>query len=177
MQAEAQSTAKPVAAAKAPAKTTVKSKAATVAKKSPAKKAVAAGAAKPAVRFSDASLAEFRALLMKLRNDLSGKVAYLHNSSLKRDDKGNPAEDGSDAFERLFALERAGGVQQRINAVDEALRKIDDGIYGICQSCEKLIGKQRLVALPLAHNCIECQASQERRRAGLGATPARRTAP
>jgi DnaK suppressor protein len=129
-------------------------------------KSAAGARTKSAVRFSDADLDDFRKRLMKLRDDLSGKVAYLRDSSLRRDDEVNPAEDGSDAFDRFFALERAGGVQQRIYAIDEALREIDEGTYGICQSCQSLIRKQRLLALPFARNCIDCQAEQERKRNG-----------
>ena len=129
---------------------------------------------KPAVRFSDADLLEFRNLLTKLRNDLVQKVTYLRDSSLRREDEVNHSEDGTDAFDRLFSLERAGGVQQRIYAIDEALREIDEGTYGICQSCESLIRKQRLLALPFARNCLDCQAAQERRRLGHAAAPAPR---
>ena len=135
-------------------------------------KAHTAAKPKPAVRFSDADLQEFRNLLTKLRNDLVQKVTYLRDSSLRREDEVNHSEDGTDAFDRLFSLERAGGVQQRIYAIDEALREIDEGTYGICQSCESLIRKQRLLALPFARNCIACQSAQERRRNGEGSAPA-----
>jgi DnaK suppressor protein len=124
---------------------------------------------KPTVRFSDNDLEDFRKLLMKVRNDLSGKVAYLRDSSLRRDDEVNHAEDGSDAFDRLFSLEHAGGMQKRIYLIDEALREIDDGTYGICQSCTSLIRKPRLLALPFARNCIQCQAEEERKRNGQNA--------
>ena len=157
-------------------RTTVQAKA----KAKPARRAGAAPAAatraarKPAVRFSDGDLNEFRAQLMKLRNDLVGKVAFLRDSSLQREDEVNHAEDGSDAFDRLFSLERADGVQSRIYAIDEALREIDDGTYGICQSCDSLIRKQRLLALPFARNCLACQADQERKRNGQGTAAAPR---
>ena len=177
---------KPPVAAKAPGKTTPKKAAAakpprkTPAKKSPtAEKTSAPGAAKavPAVHFSDEDLADFRERLVKLRNDLTEKVAYLHDSSLKRTDEVNIAEEGSDAFDRLFSLERASGVQQRIYAIDEALREIDDGTYGICQVCESLIRKQRLIALPFARNCIDCQEAAERKHGGKSATAPRRFVP
>lgn len=128
----------------------------------------------PTVRFSDADLKEFHDQLMKLRNDLVGKVTFLRNSSLQREDEVNHAEDGSDAFDRLFSLERVDGVQSRIYAIDEALREIADGTYGICQNCDSLIRKPRLLALPFARNCIECQAAQERKRNGQGAPAAPR---
>ncbi len=179
--------AKPASRKTAPAKAAPKKTAVRPASRATGptktKKARRAGAApaaatraakKPAVRFSDGDLNEFRAQLMKLRNDLVGKVAFLRDSSLQREDEVNHAEDGSDAFDRLFSLERADGVQSRIYAIDEALREINDGTYGICQSCDSLIRKPRLLALPFARNCIECQAEQERKRNGQGATAAPR---
>ena len=166
--------AKPAAQAKPAAKPVPAKERAVRTKTTPDNKAKAHAVAKPkpAVRFSDADLQEFRNLLTKLRNDLVQKVTYLRDSSLRREDEVNHSEDGTDAFDRLFSLERAGGVQQRIYAIDEALREIDEGTYGICQSCESLIRKQRLLALPFARNCIDCQSAQERRRDGQGPAPA-----
>ena len=129
--------------------------------------ALSATAAKATVRFSNADLNDFRSLLLKLRADLVGKVTYLRDSSLQREDGVNHAEDGTDAFDRLFSLERAGGVQKRIYAIDEALRQIDEGTYGICQNCAALIRKPRLLALPFARNCIDCQSASERKPGGL----------
>lgn len=181
--AKAKAVAKPKSAAKpkavAKARPTAKTKAAV--KPVPDAKTVPAASAdakaKPAVRFSDADLQEYRQLLSRLRHDLVQKVAYLRDSSLRREDDVNHSEDGTDAFDRFFSLERAGGVQQRIHAIDEALREIDEGTYGICQSCESLIRKQRLLALPFARNCIECQAAQERKRKGAVPPPPRRFVP
>jgi RNA polymerase-binding transcription factor DksA len=173
---KAKSTTKPAAPkAKPVAKTKAAVKPVPDAKTVPA--ASADAKAKPAVRFSDADLQEYRQLLSRLRHDLVQKVAYLRDSSLRREDDVNHSEDGTDAFDRFFSLERAGGVQQRIHAIDEALREIDEGTYGICQSCESLIRKQRLLALPFARNCIECQAAQERKRKGAVPPPPRRFVP
>ncbi len=168
------SKAVPAKAAKPAAKPAPVKERSVRSKTPPDNKAKAHTAAKPqpVVHFNDADLREFRNLLTKLRNDLVRKVTYLRDSSLRREDDVNHSEDGSDAFDRLFSLERAGGVQQRIYAIDEALREIDEGTYGICQSCESLIRKQRLLALPFARNCIDCQSAQERRRDGPGAARA-----
>ncbi|NNE97479.1 MAG: TraR/DksA family transcriptional regulator [Pyrinomonadaceae bacterium] len=45
--------------------------------------------------------------------------------------------------------------------INEALDRIEDDEYGICQNCEKKINPKRLTALPSAMYCIECQALQE----------------
>ncbi len=150
--------------AKAPAKPV--GKAAPSAK--PAKPAVAPASAKPAKpatkashRFSDKDLDLFRKDLLTMRDRLTGQVARMRQDSLKRDDEVNPEEDGSDAFDRLFALERAGNGQDVIFIIDEAMRAITDGKYGVCENCGNLIEKPRLHALPFAKNCIKCQSEAE----------------
>jgi len=150
--------------AKAPAKPV--GKAAPSAK--PAKPAVAPAPAKPAKpaarashRFSDKDLDLFRKDLLTMRDRLTGQVARMRQDSLKRDDEVNPEEDGSDAFDRLFALERAGNGQDVIFIIDEAMRAITDGKYGVCENCGNLIEKPRLHALPFAKNCIKCQSEAE----------------
>ena len=115
-------------------------------------------------KFSAADLALFRQELLALRDRLTGQVARMRQDSLKRDDEVNPEEDGTDAFDRLFALERAGSDQDIIFTINEAIRAIDAGKYGVCEGCGNLIEKPRLRALPFAKNCIRCQSEMERGR-------------
>jgi len=50
--------------------------------------------------------------------------------------------------------------------IDEALRRIQEGTYGKCQSCGKQISAARLEAVPHARLCIECKAKEEDQKAG-----------
>jgi DnaK suppressor protein len=47
-------------------------------------------------------------------------------------------------------------------SVDEALRRLYRSEYGVCESCGKEIGKQRLDAMPQANLCVNCQEKQEK---------------
>ncbi|MDD5707556.1 MAG: TraR/DksA C4-type zinc finger protein [Kiritimatiellae bacterium] len=155
---------KTVAAASRPA---ARNKAQAVSAKKPAPDAhqPAAPAGKAAqVRLSDQELAKYRQDLIAMRNRLTGKIVTMRQESLKRDDEVNPEEDGTDAFDRLFSLERAGSDQQIIYKIDEALLAIEDGTYGVCQGCNELIQKPRLAALPFVKTCVRCQSEQERGR-------------
>jgi RNA polymerase-binding protein DksA len=116
--------------------------------------------------FTAKELKEFRTELIMTRERLTGKVAQMRSESLTRDDEVNPEEDGTDAFERLFSLERASSDQDIIFKIDEALRAIDEGTYGVCEECESTIEKPRLKALPFAKTCIGCQSELERSRGG-----------
>ncbi len=136
---------------------------------SEAKHAAAKEAARPHASFSEKDLESFRHDLLALRDRLTGKVVQMRRESLRRDDEVNPEEDGTDAFDRLFALERAGSDQELIYSIDEALRAIEAGRYGVCEACSGLIEKPRLHALPFAKNCIACQSELERGRSGRAA--------
>jgi len=136
----------------------------SVAKKPAATVVAAPKSAHKTLRFSDKDLETFRKELLVMRDRLTGQVARMRQDSLKRDDEVNPEEDGTDAFDRLFALERAGSDQDIIFTIDESIRAIDEGKYGICEECGNLIEKPRLHALPFAKNCIKCQSEMERGR-------------
>jgi DnaK suppressor protein len=52
---------------------------------------------------------------------------------------------------------------RRLQLIDAALGRIEDGHYGTCMSCGRKIPKARLEAIPYAILCVECKASEERR--------------
>lgn len=47
------------------------------------------------------------------------------------------------------------------NQLDDALRRLDEGTYGICEDCEVPISQGRLRALPFARRCVDCQRQAE----------------
>ena len=75
----------------------------------------------------------------------------------------NPAEAGTATFEREKHLSIANNVQDLLEKSTKALEKIEEGSYGICESCGRPIDRDRLAALPYALMCIECKKAEERR--------------
>ena len=67
--------------------------------------------------------------------------------------------------ERLTHLHDVGAAHQQIKGmverINEALEKINEGTYGICESCGDPIRPERLEALPYATRCIKCQRKDE----------------
>lgn len=49
-----------------------------------------------------------------------------------------------------------------LNKIDEALEKLEEGTYGICEGCGQEISEKRLKAIPFAIYCIDCQQMKER---------------
>ena len=121
--------------------------------------------------FTKKELAEFRAMLIALRSRHSGKAASLQGQSLTRADEVNPEEDGTDASMRITEISKATIDENAVNDIDAALRAIEEGTFGVCQTCGKRIGKSRLRARPYAKNCVSCQTEMERDAARRRASP------
>lgn len=108
-------------------------------------------------------------ILLAIKERLTGQVTALKVDALKRDDGVNSAEDGTDAFDRQFALAIASSENNDLVEIDEALRRLEDGSYGMCEECGATIGSPRLKALPFTRKCVECQSKTENGRAHLRA--------
>ncbi|HXQ24041.1 MAG TPA: TraR/DksA family transcriptional regulator [Candidatus Acidoferrales bacterium] len=52
--------------------------------------------------------------------------------------------------------------RDKLQAIQEALERVDDGTYGICESCESEIAPKRIEALPFTRLCVNCQAEREK---------------
>jgi RNA polymerase-binding transcription factor DksA len=81
------------------------------------------------------------------------------------------ADAGSDAYDRDFALSMLSKEQGSLYEIDEALKRIEDGVYGICDLCEKPIKHDRLEALPFTRYTVDCQAELEKRQHHNSARP------
>lgn len=130
----------------------------------PAARPASKPAAKPAPRtvLTPAERKILIAKLLALREDLTGQIASLKNDALKRNDEVNPVEDGTDAYDRQFGLTLASSEQEAVAQINEALRRIAEGVYGVCEQCQGGIEKGRIEALPFVHTCIRCQSELER---------------
>jgi len=113
-------------------------------------------------RFHKGDLDQFKVELLSMRDRITGQSGSMRSAALQRTDETNSEEDGTDAFMRLQTLEQVSSQQQIIANIDEALRSIEKGNYGVCDSCGDLINKPRLSVLPFAKNCIKCQSELER---------------
>ena len=72
------------------------------------------------------------------------------------------ADAGSDAYDKDFALSLLSQEQDALYEIEEAMKRVDAGTYGICEMSGKPIMIARLEALPFARYTVECQAELER---------------
>lgn len=118
-------------------------------------------------------LDHLRKLLETARQKIVGDLAHLEKDNLntsQRDASGDLsgyslhlADMATDNFDREFNLDLASSEQQLLNQIDEALHKMDEGRYGICEICSKPIAQKRLLAVPYARFCIKCQSEEEKK--------------
>jgi RNA polymerase-binding protein DksA len=73
------------------------------------------------------------------------------------------ADVGATSFERDHELTVLSSERDKLAQIDRALARIDDGSYGVCESCGNPIGKMRLMAFPRATLCMTCKQREERR--------------
>jgi DnaK suppressor protein len=73
------------------------------------------------------------------------------------------ADAGSDTYDRDFALNLLSQEQDALYEVEEALKRVDAGTYGVCEMSGKPIPQARLEAIPFARFTVECQTQIEKR--------------
>ena len=115
----------------------------------------------------------FRARLEEERDRLTREVEELHQDAMDftadiadedRSYGNHMADDATNVYEqeRQFALQR--NLEAVLQEVNDALRRMDEGQYGVCVDCGKEIPIERLEARPYAIRCIEDQAREDRQR-------------
>ena len=135
----------------------------TVGKKAPPKRKIRISRrTKP---LTSEEIEDFKQILLEKRAEIIGDVSTMENEALKKsrlDAAGDlssmpihMADIGTDNFEQEFALGLMDSERKILVKIDEALRRIDAGTYGICEGTGKPIAKARLKARPWARYCIE----------------------
>lgn len=161
------------ATAKKAAKKTVK-KAAPKQEAAPAKKVEKKVAKKPSVGTKVAvKLSPFiskqRQRLLDLRDELvdamSGVAGEIRNGPEGSEASGSgmhQGDAGSDAYDRDFALSVLAKEQDALYEIEQALRRIERGVYGVCEMSGEKIPQARLEAIPFARLTVQCQADWEK---------------
>lgn len=119
-------------------------------------------------------LDEFRVMLQHLRARLRGDVAHITSGALDGGGESKSpthmAELGTETFEQDFSLGVMERDQGQLEEIDNALKRIEQGTYGLCESClaegkapsRSVIPKTRLKAVPFAKECVACARKHER---------------
>jgi DnaK suppressor protein len=107
---------------------------------------------------------KFKKNLEEQRDQLLGNVEKALSGDVHLDPDDFP--DEVDAASAEVGLAFIGRLRERerglLNKITKALGKLDEGIYGECESCGEAISIKRLEARPVAQLCIDCKGEQER---------------
>lgn len=133
--------------------------------KTPEKKTTAVKAAPDkASHLTAAEIAHFRLLLLEKRAEIIGDVSSMENEALKKsrlDAAGDlssmpihMADIGTDNYEQEFALGLLDSERKLLHEINEALQRIEEGVYGICEGTGEPIPQARLEASPWARYCV-----------------------
>ncbi|MHC4457379.1 MAG: TraR/DksA family transcriptional regulator [Planctomycetota bacterium] len=115
--------------------------------------------------MSIADIEHFKQLLLEKRREIFNSVSQIENEALKKsrlDATGDlssmpihMADIGTDNYEQEFVLELMDSERKLLEEIDNALSRIEEGTYGICEATGKPIAKARLEAKPWAKYCVE----------------------
>lgn len=115
-------------------------------------------------------LKEYRKMLLERRAILMGDVEKLEGEALKTGSEASGdlstlplhmADMGTDSNEQDITLGLMESENEERQEIDEALERIDNGTFGVCEDCEKNIPKTRLKAIPWTCLCITCKSKEE----------------
>ena len=105
----------------------------------------------------------FKKLLLKRKEEILKEVLETKKELTER---GEPLPDALDQATResnlAFELRLRDREQKLLKKIEKALKKIENGTYGICEVCGSEIDEKRLMARPEATLCIDCKRAQER---------------
>ncbi len=115
----------------------------------------------PAVAAADHQ--DVRAKLLAERARVLGEIAYNEDEvEALQEQSGAERQDEQMGGGASFTLDREidraldDNAEHILHSIDEALKRIDDGTYGICANCGRPISEGRLQARPYAARCIDC---------------------
>ena len=113
----------------------------------------------PFLRSQKAALLDLRQELLEF---VVGAIDSSRCESETRFAKMHPADAGTDAYDRDFALNLLSHEHDALYEIDQALQRIHLGTYGICEGSGKPIPRERLQAIPFARFTVEVQSRIER---------------
>ncbi len=119
--------------------------------------------------FTKRELDKFRQILLAKRAELFGDMSTMESGALRSESGGlshtpqHIAEQGSDSYDQSLSLDLAAADRRLIMEIDDALKRIADKTFGICELTGNPIRKTRLEELPWARYSIEAARELERR--------------
>jgi DnaK suppressor protein len=116
--------------------------------------------------YSKSDLQQFKQIILDKRKEILEELESLKSTmmdvttgqyEIENSTYSLHMEQGTDAMEREKTFLFASREGKFLNYLDDALKRIENGTYGFCTECGNLIDRERLEAVPHAHQCINCK--------------------
>ena len=108
--------------------------------------------------MNETKIASFRNKLEEIRFSIVGEVQekYKFPQDHLTEQVADIADDAVQSYERQLMMGLGEKEFEKLRLVEEAIKKLDEGQYGICLECEELISEERLTVIPFASHCVDC---------------------
>jgi DnaK suppressor protein len=125
---------------------------------------LAKAASDPRKELDKKTLQRLKKILLKEREEIIGEVKQIHESSREMGQDGiqDIGDEAANIYNKQVLLSLSENERLRLQEVDEALDRIGNGTYGICEECGGLIGLKRLEVRPIAIYCVPCKTKLEK---------------
>lgn len=124
-------------------------------------------------KFSKSDLKDFKKIVLKKKEELLNDLKHISDDTLRKSQKEasgdisgytyHMADVATDNYDREFSLGLASSERKSLYELDDALKRIEEGTFGICDDCQASITRVRLKAVPSARLCIKCQQKKEKK--------------
>src|SRR5512136_2077825 len=111
---------------------------------------------------------EMKAILLTMKEETLKEISKAMKSGTDTptgEPSGDIYDQASSERDRELDLILGDREREKLRNIDEALLKIEEGEYGICEECEEEIPIGRLKVMPFAHYCVKCKADIEKQQA------------
>ena len=134
------------------------------AKKAPAKKTAKRAKLRKVKKLSKPEIKRFKKILLEKKKEVLEELNKNLDDGRKIDfnEVKDSVDMATDTYDTEF-LHNLSDVEKRmLEEIDFSLEKVETGAFGLCETCGKLIGKERLETRPFSKNCIVCQTNTEK---------------
>lgn len=124
-------------------------------------------------KLSKKELNDFKNLILARKEEMLEGIKHISDDTLKKSQKDasgdisgytyHMADVATDTYDREFSLSLASNEREALYELDDALKRIEEGAFGVCEECRNLIARKRLKAVLHARLCVKCKEKNEKR--------------
>jgi len=121
---------------------------------------------KEANEMDQKTLSHFKKILLREREQIVGEVkqTYASSQELGQDGIQDIGDEAANIYNKQILLSLNENERKRLQELDEALDRMANGTYGICEECGEPISLKRLEVRPVAKYCVACLSKLEKGR-------------